>query len=100
MEATQKEIELYATDEGRLPFQEWFDSLKSSKTQAIVDARLARVRLGTLGQTNAISEGVQELKIDVGPGYRVYFGMVGRKLVILLCGGDKSTQKSDVKRAV
>ena len=65
-----------------------------------IRTRIARVRLGNLGNCEPVGGGVLELKIDYGPGYRVYFGQVGTKLVILLCGGDKSSQTEDIRRAI
>ena len=60
---------------------------------------MPRIRLGNFGYTRSVGQGVHELKIDYGPGYRVYFGQDGTKLVILLCGGDKRTQNADIKAA-
>ena len=66
---------------------------------ARVLARLARVRQGNLGDCKAVGEGVSELRVDFGPGYRVYFGQKGRIWVVLLCGGDKRTQECDIRLA-
>ena len=99
MEAKEKRLEYYETADGNVPFREWFAALRDRKAQATVDARLGRVQLGNLGEYEPVGDGVLELKIDVGPGYRVYFGPVGRALILLLCGGDKSTQKKDIKTA-
>ncbi|MEG4090340.1 type II toxin-antitoxin system RelE/ParE family toxin [Microcoleus sp. Pol12B4] len=65
----------------------------------IIEQRLDRVRLGNLGNSKSVGEGVCELKIDFGPGYRVYFGQLGSTIVLLLCGGDKSTQEQDIRKA-
>lgn len=73
--------------------------MKDERAVARVKTRLARVRLGNLGQTESVGEGVRELKIDYGPGYRVYFGQSGTEVVILLCGGDKRTQNENIKTA-
>jgi putative addiction module killer protein len=73
---------------------------KFQKCLARIRARIARVRLGNLGNCEPVGGGVLELKINYGPGYRVYFGQVGMKLVILLCGGDKSSQAEDIRRAI
>jgi putative addiction module killer protein len=62
--------------------------------------RLGRAQLGNFGYCEAVGEGVSEMKIDLGPGYRVYFGMIGRTIVLLLCGGDKKTQNKDIRRAL
>ena len=74
-------------------------SLRDGRTRAIVLARLARVRLGNMGNTRPVGEGVHELKIDYGPGYRAYFGHDGTEVVILLNSGDKSTQEEDIETA-
>ncbi len=89
----------YSDDKGRIPFRDWLQSLKDFRAQAIVDARLTRVRMGNFGSCRSVGQGVMELKIDIGPGYRVYFGQDGDKVVVLLVGGNKKTQSSDIKRA-
>lgn len=94
-----KTIFIFETPEGKCPFSDWLTALKDIKARAIVRARLERVRLGNLGHCKSIKDGVFELKIDFGPGYRVYFGQDGSTLVVLLCGGDKRTQKKDIARA-
>ncbi|MGH9898403.1 MAG: type II toxin-antitoxin system RelE/ParE family toxin [Pyrinomonadaceae bacterium] len=99
MEAQEKEIEYYETEEEKHPFRDWFLALRDKETRNKIDARVRRVELGNLSHCKPVGEGVTELKIDFGPGYRVYFGQVGNRLVILLNGGDKSTQKKDIKTA-
>jgi putative addiction module killer protein len=94
-----KDIQLYVTDEGKSPVEDWLNRLRDRKARAAIDARIARLRLGLIGQVREIGEGVHEMKVDVGPGYRVYFGNVSNVVVLLLCGGDKRTQKTDIKRA-
>ena len=96
---TPRELLAYRTLEGRIPFNEWLDDLDDQNIVARVLARLARVRLGNLGDCKSAGEGVFELRVDYGPGYRVYFAQKGRTLVILLCGGDKRTQDKDIQRA-
>lgn len=98
-EAAPREIEIYLTEEGRAPFAEWLDSLRDIRGRAKIRTRLDRVRLGNFGDVASVGEGVEELRIDFGPGYRVYCGQVGSKVVLLLCGGDKSTQTQDVLQA-
>ena len=98
-EATARELELYATEEGRAPFTEWLDSLRDIRGREKIRARLNRIRLGNFGDSSSVGEGVEELRIDFGPGYRVYFGQAGTKIVLLLCGGDKSTQTQDILQA-
>ncbi|TRV42895.1 MAG: type II toxin-antitoxin system RelE/ParE family toxin [Microcystis panniformis Mp_MB_F_20080800_S26D] len=97
--ATQpREIERYVTADGQIPFDNWFDSIRVSKTQTIISKRLDRVRMGNLGDYRSVGGGVFELRIDYGPGYRIYFGQVGTTIVLLLCGGDKSTQIKDIRQ--
>lgn len=80
-------------------YREWFDSLKDQQAKARIDVRIRRVSLGNFGDTRPVGQGISELRIDYGPGYRVYFLQRGIILVILLCGGDKSTQSKDIRRA-
>jgi putative addiction module killer protein len=95
----EKRVEYYRTADDRVPFQEWYFNLKDKRTQARILMRLHSVQLGNFGYCNAVGQGVMELKIDHGPGYRVYFGQMGTAIVILLCGGDKSTQQKDIANA-
>jgi putative addiction module killer protein len=99
MEAEPKQIDFYVTHDGKAPFEQWLNKLRDRRARARIDTCLARVRLGNLGETRDVGEGVHELKINYDPGYRLYFGNVGASLVLLLCGGDKSTQEADIKRA-
>lgn len=94
-----RELRIYATEDGDAPFSVWLQKLRDSQARAIVRTRLARVRLGNLGDCKTVGNGVFELRIDFGPGYRVYFGQDGDRLVILLCGGDKRTQSKDIEKA-
>jgi putative addiction module killer protein len=96
MERAIKKLEL---QNGLVPFDEWFDSLPDRKMQAAVDARLTRVRAGNFGDCKSVGGGVFELRIALGPGLRVYYGLHGQQVVILLGGGDKSTQARDIRRA-
>lgn len=89
----------FRTPEGRVPFDEWLSGLHDKTTVARILARLARVRLGNLGDCKPVGEGVSELRVDYGPGYRVYFGQKGHTLVVLLCGGQKRTQDRDIRLA-
>lgn len=100
MEAQPREIRRYITPEGRTPLTQWLDSLRDLKAKAKIDARLDRVSRGNLGDYRSVGEGVCELRIDYGPGYRVYFGQIGATIVLLLCGGDKSTQAQDISKAI
>ena len=96
---TPKEIVAFRAKNGQVPFEEWLDDLNDTKAVARILARLARVRQGNLGDWKSAGEGVSELRVDYGPGYRVYFGQKGQTLVLLLCGGDKRSQDSDIRLA-
>ena len=95
----ERELREYLTETGRNPFREWLHSLRDHQARARIRVRLNRLRLGNLGDCKAVGEGVMELRMDFGPGYRVYFGQDGDILVILLCGGDKRTQSRDIVTA-
>ncbi len=99
MEATPKELQIYVTEDGRVPFSEWHASLRDIKARAKIRVRLDRVGLGNLGDCHGVGDGVQELRIEYGPGYRVYFGQIGAMIVLLLCGGGKNTQTKDIETA-
>ena len=99
MQTYPYEIDYYMTADGRTPFREWLETLRDVQGRAKVRVRLDRARLGNLGDNRAVGEGVHELRIDFGPGYRVYFGLEGNRLVLLLLGGDKSSQAKDIARA-
>ena len=73
--------------------------MKDAKTRARIRVRINRIRLGNFGDCKSVGSGVSEFRIDYGPGYRVYFGRVGEKLVLLLCGGTKKNQEKDIKLA-
>ena len=77
---TELVTKVLETDEGVVPFEEWYYSLKETKTRQVILARLARLRAGNLGDWKSLGSGVFELRIDFGPGYRVYFGRLGQKL--------------------
>jgi putative addiction module killer protein len=97
VEAVPREVLACQTDDGREPFSEWLDTL-DPKTQAIVFERVDRVVNGNLGDCASVGEGVSELRIDVGPGYRIYFGQVGNE-VHLISGGHKIRQQQDIRAA-
>jgi len=99
VDATPRDIQIYVTEGGRTPFSEWLASLRDTKARAKIRVRLDRVSLGNLGDCHGVGDGVQELRIDYGPGYRVYFGQLGSTIVLLLCGGNKSTQANDIEQA-
>ncbi len=98
-DAHPRKIELYVTTEGSCPFEDWLTRLKNAKARAKIRVRLDRVSSGNLGDYKSLGSGIFELRIDYGPGYRVYFGQQGEVMVILLCCGDKSSQTSDIRNA-
>ena len=79
---------------------QWIDNLRDHQARARILARIERLALGNLGDVKPAGEGVSELRIDFGPGYRVYFTKRGREIVILLAGGDKATQSADIRIAL
>ena len=99
MEIREWELLVYVSGKGAAPFSQWLEGLKDVKTRAIVRTRLNRIRLGNFGDSKCLFDHLYELRVDYGPGYRVYFGLDKRIVIILLYGGDKSTQKSDIKKA-
>lgn len=98
MEAQPREIRRYITPDGRIPFAEWRNSLRDRKAILIID-NMRRVRLGNFGDCRSVGERVCELRIDYGSGYRIYFGQIGSTIVLLLCGGNQSTQAQDIRKA-
>jgi putative addiction module killer protein len=80
-------------------FSTWIAGLRDVRATARIDVRIGRLRLGNFGDAKSVGDGVSELRIDYGPGYRVYFARRGKVIVVLLCGGDKSTQGKDIKTA-
>jgi putative addiction module killer protein len=89
-------IDYYLTAAGRKPFKEWLERLRDITARQKVRIKLDRVRLGNLGRNRSVGEGVYEIKIDYGPGYRVYYGLEEKALILLLLGGDKSSQEKDI----
>jgi putative addiction module killer protein len=81
-------------------FAKWIDDLQDIRARARILARIERLATGNPGDVKAVGEGISELRIDYGPGYRVYYTQHGRSVVILLAGGDKSTQARDIKTAL
>ncbi|MFZ5813274.1 MAG: type II toxin-antitoxin system RelE/ParE family toxin [Thermodesulfobacteriota bacterium] len=96
---SERRVFQYVQEGGTCPFLDWLLRLKDAKARARIRARIARLRAGSLGDWKAVGGGVFELRIDHGPGYRVYFGQEGESIVILVSGGDKSSQDKDIKNA-
>ena len=93
------QVKLLATDEGKIPFLEWYGSLRDKVTKLRIRGRLDRLELCNFGDTQSVGEGVYELRLHFGSGYRVYFARVENYLVILIGGGDKSSQQRDITKA-
>jgi putative addiction module killer protein len=99
MDIGERDVKMLVLSGGQCPFEEWFRTLRDVQAAASVDARLTRVRAGNMGDCRSVGDGVSELRIPSGPGYRIYFGQSGHTVAILLCGRDKSTQDYDIERA-
>ena len=97
--ARVKQIEVYVTKSGQKPFIEWLESLRDS-TRYRVKERLDRISLGNMGDCKYLGDGVSEFRLCFGSGYRIYFADDGKAIILLLCAGDKSTQKKDIKKAI
>jgi len=100
VDATPKELRFYVTATDQAPCRDWLDDLErtNKKMYGILSTRLSRVERGNFGDCEPVGEGVSELRVDVGPGYRIYFGR-DDDLVVLLKGGTKKTQASDISEA-
>ncbi len=85
---------------GKDVFDEWLSDLADARAQAKIATRIDRLAAGNFGDCKPLQKGVSELRIDWGPGYRVYYAMVGKVCVLLLCGGDKRKQSADINRAI
>jgi len=90
----------YIDPEGQNLFTKWLNSLKDKQALSKIAARLLRLENGNFGDCKPVGEGVWELRIDSGPGYRVYYAIQGKRVILLCDGGDKSTQTSDIKNAI
>ena len=93
------EIRHYVSRTGRDVFDDWLTQLADARAQAKIATRINRLAAGNFGDCKFLRQGLFELRIDSGPGYRVYYAMIGRECVLLLCGGDKRRQSSDIERA-
>ena len=93
------ELLYYQTRDGRVPYWEWLKAVRDAVARSAILSRMDRLQRGLLGDCEPVGEGVWELRIDVGPGYRVYFAQSGKRVVLMLCGGDKRKQSADINRA-
>src|SRR5579859_7578688 len=94
------EIRHYVTKAGKDVFETWLSRLADVRAQARIAVRINRLALGNFGDCKPVRHGLFEIRIDFGPGYRIYYAMLGKERVLLLCGGDKRTQASDIDRAL
>jgi putative addiction module killer protein len=92
-------VKTYKDEHGNEPFIDWLESVKDKTTQVRIRSRLIRIEQGNFGDHRSIGEGIYELRLHFGAGYRVYYGLLGDEIVLLLAGGDKNTQKQDIQRA-
>jgi putative addiction module killer protein len=93
------EVRHYVNRAGKDVFEEWLSRLKDVRTQAKIEARINRLSAGNFGDCKPVRSAVCELRVDWGPGYRIYYAMIGKRCLLLLCGGDKRKQTADVERA-
>lgn len=99
METARRGLYYYEDDRGRHPYREWLLGLKEQTVVARLDVRLTKLMMGNFGKWRSVGGGVIELKEDFGPGYRIYVAEDWPVWVVVLCGGDKSSQASDIRRA-
>jgi putative addiction module killer protein len=92
-------IKIYETSTGQRPFDKWFNKLANRTAQVAIDLRLERMKMGNFGQCKSLGHSIYELKLDIGPGYRIYFGKIGFEIILLLCAGDKKSQQKDIANA-
>jgi len=90
------ELRRYQLEDESIPVTEWLQGLRDMRARAQIGVRLRRVSAGNFGDCKPVGDGVSELRVDIGAGYRVYYGKHGQALVILLCGGDKGSQQADI----
>lgn len=99
MIARVRVIEYFTNPSGKQPVRDWLNGIKDKLTQAIIYKRIRQAGLGNFGKSKSVGGGVHELKIDHGPGYRVYFGIHQDEMILLLMGGSKRTQQADIEKA-
>jgi len=94
------EIRHYVNPAGKDVFDDWLTELADARAQAKIATRINRLAAGNFGDCKSLRQGLYELRVDWGPGYRVYYAMIGKACVLLLCGGDKRKQAADIERAL
>ena len=93
------EIREYVSRDGKAIFTEWWRKLRDPQARDRIHIHIDRLTLGNTGDSKSLGNGIHELRIHYGPGYRVYYGKTGKRIILLLCGGNKASQQQDVKRA-
>ena len=94
------EVEDYLSPDGEDPYKKWLAELADKQARARVLVRVLRIKAGNFGDCKPLQDGVWELRIDHGPGYRVYYAQAGKRLILLLAGGDKRKQQADIEKAI
>ena len=92
-------IKIYTTAQGKMPFTKWLKSLKDKNVKYRITAHLDKLAIGNLGDRKALAKGVYEMRLHFAKGYRIYYGHDGQEIILLLCAGDKGSQKNDIKKA-
>ncbi|MTI15131.1 type II toxin-antitoxin system RelE/ParE family toxin [Sansalvadorimonas verongulae] len=96
---THREAHEYETEDGHRPYSDWIKSLRDKRAAAKLVGAVRKMEGGNFGDSKPIGEGLSEYRINYGPGYRIYYKVEGSRIIILLCGGDKSTQQVDIQNA-
>jgi putative addiction module killer protein len=97
--AQPRKLQVFRDRNGREPFTEWFYTIRDTRTRTRIRKRLERLEAGNFGDCKSVGDGVLEMLLHFGPGHRIYFAQIDNTLVLLLCGGDKSSQKQDIALA-
>ena len=92
-------VNIYKSTDGKVPYLKWLWSIKDDRTKTRIQQRIRRLGQGNFGDCKSLKGGINELRLSFGRGYRIYYGLEGTLIVILLCGGDKATQKEDIEKA-
>src|SRR5262249_20527998 len=99
MRMVEYKLKMLINADGTCPFGEWYESIKDTTTRARIRSRITRIQSGNFGDAKSVGKGGNELRMDFGPGYRAYFARSGHAIIVLLGGGDKSTQQRDIEAA-
>lgn len=99
MEIKERTIEIYEQVDGKKPYEEWLNDLKDGMSRARIRARIDKVATGNFGDHKPVGDSVSELRFTFGPGFRVYYALKNETIVLLLIGGDKSSQEKDIEKA-